>query len=51
MKDSEKRISFVEVQKQLKLMVKLQWQPKIKTWKQIKQSQFFKLNKQLHHLS
>lgn len=33
------------VQKQLSLIEKMQWKPKIKTWDEIKETQFFKINK------
>lgn len=31
--------------KYLEIINKLQWKPKINTWPEIKQSQFFKINK------
>lgn len=43
----QKELRFMDVQKQLKLIEKLQWRPKIQTWEQIKETTFFKINKQL----
>lgn len=42
---STEELKFAQVQKQLSLMKKLQWKPKIQTWAEIKQTQFFKIIK------